>query len=148
MRRTAVLGLAWLAIGRAAFADPPLEIGAPRAPERFTLEQRLLDAARRGDAATALRALDKGAALDAKDETGRDALLLAAREQLFEHRAVAAAGRVEEALLGCVGRRGERLAGSGASGERRQRKQGEKQPANPQPAVRGGQRAPNRRSRR
>jgi hypothetical protein len=61
-------------------ADPPLGIGEPRAPEPFTLEQRLLDAARRGDDATALRALEKGAPVGAKDDVGRSALLLAARD--------------------------------------------------------------------
>jgi ankyrin repeat protein len=58
----------------------PLGIGEPRAPEPFTLEQRYLDAARRGDRATLERALELGVAVDAKDDLQRSALLLVAKE--------------------------------------------------------------------
>ena len=51
--------------------------GEGRIPEPFTVEQRLLDAARRGDRATIERALERGATLQAKDEIGRCALFLA-----------------------------------------------------------------------
>lgn len=51
--------------------------GEARRPEPFTVEQRLLDAARRGDRATIERALERGASLDARDDIGRNALFLA-----------------------------------------------------------------------
>ena len=54
-----------------------LGLGEVRVPEPFTLEQRLLDAARRNDRTTAARALELGAKLQAKDEIGRSALFLA-----------------------------------------------------------------------
>lgn len=57
-----------------------LGIGEPRAVEPFTLEQRYLDAARRGDRATLERALELGVAVDARDDLQRSALLLAARD--------------------------------------------------------------------
>ena len=58
----------------------PLGIGEPRKAEPFTLEQRYLDAARRGDRATLERALELGVAVDAKDDLQRSALLLAAKD--------------------------------------------------------------------
>ncbi|HEX2485925.1 MAG TPA: ankyrin repeat domain-containing protein [Myxococcota bacterium] len=57
-----------------------LGIGEPRAPEPFTLEQRYLEAARRGDRATIERALELGADVQARDDLARSALLLAAKE--------------------------------------------------------------------
>ncbi len=54
-----------------------LGLGEVRAPETFTLDQRLLDGARRNDRPTIERALDLGANLNAKDEIGRSALFLA-----------------------------------------------------------------------
>ncbi|MEO8604555.1 MAG: ankyrin repeat domain-containing protein, partial [bacterium] len=51
--------------------------GEPRIPEPFTVEQRLLDAVRRNDRATIERALQRGAPIDAKDDIGRNAVLLA-----------------------------------------------------------------------
>jgi uncharacterized protein len=51
--------------------------GQARAPEPFTREQRLLDAARRGDRKTVERALELGVSVHSKDELGRSALLLA-----------------------------------------------------------------------
>ena len=58
----------------------PLGIGEARKPEPFTLEQRYLDAARRGDRATLERALELGVAVDARDDLQRSALLLAAKD--------------------------------------------------------------------
>jgi hypothetical protein len=87
MRRTAALAAALLLLPLASrAADPaarpaapggPLGIGEPRAPEPFTLEQRFLDAARRGDRATLERALARGVSVEARDELQRSALLLA-----------------------------------------------------------------------
>lgn len=51
--------------------------GEPRAPEAFTLPQRLLDGVRRGDRATVERALELGAPLDTRDELGRGVVMLA-----------------------------------------------------------------------
>ena len=59
---------------------PPLGIGEPRAPEPFTLEQRFLEAARQGDRATLERALERGVDVNARDDLGCSALLLAVRE--------------------------------------------------------------------
>jgi len=61
----------------AAPRNAAMGTGEGRIPERFTIEQRLLDAARRGDRPTIERALDRGATLQAKDEIGRCALFLA-----------------------------------------------------------------------
>ncbi len=58
----------------------PLGPHEPRKPQTFTLEQRLLDAARRGDQTTLERALELGASLGARDELQRSALILAARD--------------------------------------------------------------------
>ena len=55
----------------------PLEIGEPRKPQPFTLDQRLLDAASRADRKTIERALGHGASINTKDDIGRNALLLA-----------------------------------------------------------------------
>ena len=49
----------------------------PLAPRAFTLDDRYLDAARRGDLETLKLALEKGANLHAKDGFGRSALLSA-----------------------------------------------------------------------
>jgi ankyrin repeat protein len=57
-----------------------LGIGEPRAPQPYTLEDRFLEAARQGDRATLELALEKGVDVDAKDDLGRSALLLAARD--------------------------------------------------------------------
>lgn len=57
-----------------------LGIGEPRVPEPFTREQRLLHAARTNDRATLERALALGVSVEAKDDLGRSALLLAARD--------------------------------------------------------------------
>ncbi len=51
--------------------------GEPRAPETFTMAQRLLDGVRRGDRRTVERALELGAPLDAHDELGRGVVMLA-----------------------------------------------------------------------
>lgn len=51
--------------------------GEPRVPEPFTLEQRLLQAVRDDDRPTIERALERGAAVDAKDDLGRNTLFLA-----------------------------------------------------------------------
>lgn len=56
---------------------PVLGIGEARNPQPFTLEQRLLDAASRGDRPTIERALQRGASLSAKDDIGRSVVLLA-----------------------------------------------------------------------
>lgn len=95
-----VLLLALLPLSACRAESPPAETAAPAAaapaegaagapvnralglgeaplPEPFTIEQRLLDAARRGDRATLERALERGATLEAKDEIGRCALFLA-----------------------------------------------------------------------
>lgn len=52
----------------------------PLAPSPFTLEERYLDAARRGDLAMLTRCLDKGVDARAKDGFARSALLLAASD--------------------------------------------------------------------
>jgi ankyrin repeat protein len=54
--------------------------GEPLAPAPFTREQRFLEAARQGDRATLARALELGVPVTAKDDLGRGALLLAARD--------------------------------------------------------------------
>lgn len=54
-----------------------LGLGEPRQPEPFTIEQRLLDAVRRGDRPTVERALERGAPLAARDDIGRGVVLLA-----------------------------------------------------------------------
>src|SRR5581483_6162614 len=59
---------------------PALGIGEARKPEPFTLEQRLLDAASRGDRATIDRALELGAPIGAKDDLGRSLVVLAATD--------------------------------------------------------------------
>jgi ankyrin repeat protein len=59
---------------------PPLGIGEPLAPEPFTLEQRFLEAARQGDRRTLERALERGVDVNARDELGCSALLLAVRD--------------------------------------------------------------------
>jgi uncharacterized protein len=51
--------------------------GEPREPQTFTLDQRLRDAVERGDRATIEKALERGADLQAKDDLGRTAALLA-----------------------------------------------------------------------
>ena len=90
LRGTAAASFALL-VSLAAFAGEPgegarpgggnaLGIGEPRAPETFTLELRFLDAARRGDRATLERAILRGVSLETKDDLGRTALLLAARD--------------------------------------------------------------------
>jgi ankyrin repeat protein len=52
--------------------------GEVREPEPFTREQRLLDAARRGDRATAERAIQLGVPIATKDDLGRSLVALAA----------------------------------------------------------------------
>jgi hypothetical protein len=49
-------------------------------PQPFTREQRLLEAARRGDRETVERALELGVPVDSADDLARSALLLAARD--------------------------------------------------------------------
>lgn len=67
-------------------ASPPSGRGSivpgpePLAPSSFTLEERYLDAARRGDLAMLKRCLDKGVDARAKDGFARSALLLAASD--------------------------------------------------------------------
>ena len=61
-------------------SGPPLGIGEPRAPERYTLELRYLQAARDGDRKTIELVLARGVAVDTKDDLGRTALLLAAHD--------------------------------------------------------------------
>ena len=56
---------------------PILPRPEPLAPRAFTLEDRYLDAARRGDLDTLRRCIEKGVNDRAKDGFGRDALLLA-----------------------------------------------------------------------
>ena len=54
--------------------------GVAREPQPFTREQRLLDAARRGDRAVVERALELGVPVEAADDMSRSALLLAVRD--------------------------------------------------------------------
>jgi hypothetical protein len=54
-----------------------LGLGEPREPEPFTIEQRLLDAVRRGDQTTIERTLERGASIHAKDDLARSVVLLA-----------------------------------------------------------------------
>lgn len=51
--------------------------GEPRAPEPFTLEQRMLHAASQNDRKTIERALELGAELNAEDDIGRNSLFRA-----------------------------------------------------------------------
>jgi ankyrin repeat protein len=64
----------------AAPRGPALGIGEARAPQPFTIEQRLLDAVRRDDRATVKRALERGATVHAKDDLGRTTVLLATKD--------------------------------------------------------------------
>lgn len=54
--------------------------GEPREPQPYTREQRLLEAARRGDRETVERALDLGVPVESADDLSRSTLLLAARD--------------------------------------------------------------------
>jgi uncharacterized protein len=54
--------------------------GEARDPQPFTLEQRLLDAVRRGDRPTIERALELGATVQAKDDLARSTVLLATKD--------------------------------------------------------------------
>ena len=54
--------------------------GEARDPQPFTLEQRLLDAVRRGDRPTIERALELGATVQAKDDLQRSTVLLATKD--------------------------------------------------------------------
>jgi ankyrin repeat protein len=54
--------------------------GEPRDPQPFTREQRLLDAVRRNDRPAVERALALGVSVEARDDLGRSALLLATRD--------------------------------------------------------------------
>ena len=89
---TPVLALSLLAATSAAAPSPSpvatplatvrprghaLGIGESRQPEPFTIEQRLLDAVRRGDRPTVERALARGAPIGARDDIGRGVVLLA-----------------------------------------------------------------------
>ena len=89
MRHSALLlALSLLVPNAASAADPTpaapsgraLGIGEPRAPERFTLELRYLQAARDGDRKSLEFALARGVAVDTKDDLGRSALLLATHD--------------------------------------------------------------------
>ena len=57
-----------------------LGTGEARNPQPFTLEQRLLDAVRRGDRRTIERALELGATVQAKDDLARSTVLLATKD--------------------------------------------------------------------
>jgi len=88
MRDLVVLLLLALATPLAARAADPaapgsghaLGIGEPRAPERFTLELRFLQAARDGDRKMIEVTLDRGVSIETKDDLGRNALLLATHD--------------------------------------------------------------------
>jgi ankyrin repeat protein len=54
--------------------------GEPREPTPFTLEDRFLDAVRRDDRQDVERAIELGADVNGRDDLGRSALLLAARD--------------------------------------------------------------------
>ena len=80
-----------LSVGAAIAADPAKDVrpgyvnramglGEVRKPERFTREQRLLEAVRTNDRATVERALELGVDVESRDDLGRSALLLAARD--------------------------------------------------------------------
>lgn len=62
------------------YVNRAMGIGEPREPAPFTREQRLLHAVRTNDRATVLRALELGVSVDARDDLGRSALLLAVRD--------------------------------------------------------------------
>lgn len=78
--------LSLLAPYAAGAAEEPVPQGSiipkPSAPDPqpFTLVDRYLDAARRGDLAMLRRCLDKGVDAKVKDEVGRSALMLAVRD--------------------------------------------------------------------
>lgn len=87
MRRAALaLALALLVPHASRAADPtappgrPLGIGEPREPEVYSLEMRFLDAVRENDRKSVERALARGVAVGSRDDAGRSALLLAARD--------------------------------------------------------------------
>ena len=66
-----------VAAAPAPASNRALGLGEARNPEPFTLDQRLLDAARRNDRPTIELALERGAKLQAKDDLGRSTLFLA-----------------------------------------------------------------------
>jgi ankyrin repeat protein len=61
-------------------ANRAMGTGEAPLPQTFTLEQRLLDAVRRGDRATIERALELGATVAAKDDLARGTVLLATKD--------------------------------------------------------------------
>ncbi|HXJ34319.1 MAG TPA: ankyrin repeat domain-containing protein [Candidatus Eisenbacteria bacterium] len=58
----------------------PLGMDEPRKAQPFTIDQRLLDAVRRGDRPTLERALELGASVQAKDDLQRGCVLLATKD--------------------------------------------------------------------
>jgi ankyrin repeat protein len=76
MRSSGFLAALVLSLTLAGIASP----SEPLAPAPFTLEQRFLEAARQGDRATLEKALARGVSVQAKDDLGRSALLLAVRD--------------------------------------------------------------------
>jgi len=76
MRAYRRLAAGLLSLTLAGVASP----GEPLAPAPYTLEQRFLEAARQGDLATLEKALARGVSIQAKDDLGRGALLLATRD--------------------------------------------------------------------
>ena len=54
--------------------------GEPLAPAPYTLEQRFLEAARQGDLVMLEKCLARGVSIQARDDLGRNALLLATRD--------------------------------------------------------------------
>jgi len=80
-----ILGLALafaLGASPAGAQQPNRAMGTGEAPvpQPYTREQRFLEAARQGDRAVLERALELGVPVDAVDDLGRSALLLAARD--------------------------------------------------------------------
>ena len=67
-------------VARAAASGHALGIGEARAPQPFTIEQRLLDAVRRDDRPMIEATLAHGATVGAKDDLGRSTVLLATKD--------------------------------------------------------------------
>jgi ankyrin repeat protein len=65
---------------RGSSPNVALGTGEARDPQPFTLEQRLLDAVRRGDRPTIERALELGATVQAKDDLARSTVVLATKD--------------------------------------------------------------------
>ncbi len=76
MRALGLFAAGVLSLTLAGVAAP----AEPLAPAPYTLEQRFLEAARQGDLVALEKLLARGVSIQSKDDLGRSALLLAARD--------------------------------------------------------------------